>query len=188
VTPFEEIAARGRRDVESSKRTNANVCIGIGVIFAVFAAVSFIVAIVLAALAAGAEVEAQNGGWLAVGFAVGVAVFGLMFVALAALLIVIGRKGLQRLARGQRLRATGVRGLATVLSYSASDFKVDGATNWRVAVRIALDGRPPLEMSLSVPVVRGEGGRIYQGATLPVLVNPADTSEAMVDFDAPPDT
>ncbi len=185
MTPLEEITERGRRNVESSKRTNAYVAIGVGVMFAVFAGVSLIVAVGLALVALRVASEVENGAPLAFGAAAGVAVFGLLFFALAVVLIRLGKKGLRGIGRGQRLRAVGVRGHATVLSYTESNFRVDGETNWQVAVRIALDGRPPWETRLNVPVVRGQGARIYQGATLPVLVNPQDTSEAMVDFDAP---
>ncbi len=184
VTPLEEITERGRRDVESAKRTNAYVAIGIGVMFAVFAAVSLIAALVSVVVAVRVASEVDHGAGLALGFVGGVAVFGLVFVALAVLLIRLGKKGLQAIERGKRLRASGVRGHATVLSYTESNFKVDGETNWQVLVRIALDGRAPWETNLNVPVVRGQGGRIYQGATLSVLVNPQDPSEAMVDFDA----
>ncbi len=184
VTPLEEITERGRRNVESAKRTNAYVAIGIGVMFAVFAAVSLIIALVLVVVAVRVAGEVDQGAGLALGFVFAVGVFGLLFVALAVLLISLGKKGLRAIDRGQRLRATGVRGSATVLSYTESNFKVDGETNWRVVVRIALDGRAPWETNLNVPVVRGQGGRIYQGATLSVLVNPQDPSEAMVDFDA----
>jgi len=184
VTPLQEIEERGRRNVENAKRLNANICIGIGVLFVVFAVLCFIGAIGLIALASRAQTEVNGGGGLAIGSALAVLVFGLFWGALAALLIWLGKRGLRGIARGQRLRATGVRGHATVLSYTESNLKVDGATNWQVAVRVALAGRPPWDMNLNVPVVRGEGGRIYTGATLPVLIDPADPSEVMVDFDA----
>ncbi len=183
MTPRQEIIERGRRNVEGAKRTNAIVCLVIGGLFGLFALGCFIAAALtlVAGLAVGDEVDGARGMGMAGAISVGA--FGLFWCALTVLLVTLGRRGLSKLERAQRLRTSGVRGTATVISYVESNFQVDGETNFQLAVRIALDGRPPWDMSLDTPVVRGDGGRIYQGATLPVLVNPANPAEVMVVWD-----
>src|SRR5947209_8151810 len=100
MTPGQiEVQERERRSFERSKRTNAIVCVVIGVMFGLFALVCFIGA---------AMVVASDEP----GSAIGAGVFGLFWTALAALLLGLGVRGLARFNRNARLRATGVRGTA----------------------------------------------------------------------------
>jgi membrane protein implicated in regulation of membrane protease activity len=128
MTPLQEITERGRRNVERVKRTNAIVCIVLGTIFGTFALVCFVIAIRVAAVSGALR-----------GAAVGAGVFGLFWCALTALLVMIGRRGLKKLERDRRLRTSGTRAMATVLNYNESSLRVDGATNWRLGLRVALD-------------------------------------------------
>jgi hypothetical protein len=168
-----EILERGQRNVDRSKRLNAKVCIGVGALFALFALACFGTA--LMALVAGG-----------VASAVGVGVFGLFWTALTALLLWLGVSGLRKVARDERLRSSGVRARGIVLGYSESSFRVDGATQWQLSLRIEMEGRPPWDATTSVAVVGGQGARIYEGATLAVLVNASDPREVLVDLLADP--
>jgi hypothetical protein len=178
MTPLEEIRERGRRNIESARRTNAIVCLVIGTVFGFFALGCVVTAVGLV-VAAGS----LGAGDASVGAAVGVGVFGLFWCAMTVLLVALGRRGLKKIDRDRRLRTSGVRGWGTVLNYSESSFMVDGATNWQLALRVALEGRPPYDVMANVGVVRGEGARIYQGATLPVLVDPGNPTDVMVVLD-----
>lgn len=144
------------------------VCIVLGAVFALFALGCF-----------GLGASWMAGGAPAAGFAP-VLAFGLFWCALATLLLWLGLRGRGRLQRDERLRSSGLRGRATVLSYSDSRLKVDGATIFELSLRIELEGRPPWDVNRKEGVMRL--GRIHNGATLPVLVSPGDPTELMIDW------
>lgn len=162
-----EVIDRAYRGVESAKRTNAIVCVVLGVMFALFALPCF----------AGAAVAAFAGG---LGEVLGVGLFGLFWAALSALLLALGVGGLKKIGRNERLRASGVRGKATVMSYTESSLVVDGETKFKLSLRIEIEGRAPWDVMVNEPVPNT--GRIYTNALLPVLVNPADPRELMIDW------
>ncbi len=167
MTPLEEIRERGRRNIEGAKRLNAIVCVVIGALFALFALGCF-VGVAVAAIASDAST------------AIGVGVFGLFWSALTALLLGLGLRGLGRIKRDERLRTTGVRAKATILSYVESKLMVDGMNKFQLSLRIEVEGRAPWEVSINEAVMRG--AKIYTGATLPILVNAADPRDFMIDW------
>jgi len=173
----QEVLERGRRSVASAKRLNAKVCIGLGIPFAFFALACFAGAL-MSLVAGGVEGEMSAG----ISAGVGVGIFGLFWTALSALLLWLGVSGLQALDREERLRTAGVRARGIVLSYSESSTRVDGATKWQLSLRIEQEGRPPWNVTTTTSVVRGDGAKIFEGASLPVLVSATDPSQLTVDW------
>jgi hypothetical protein len=173
----QEVIERGRRNIANAKRLNAKICIGIGVPFAFFALACFVGA-VMSLVAGGVEGEMSAG----IGAGVGVGVFGLFWAALSALLLWLGVSGLRALDREERLRTSGVRARGIVLSYSESSTRVDGATKWQLSLRVEQEGQPPRNVTTTTAVMRGDGGKIFEGASLPVLVSASDPSELTVDW------
>jgi hypothetical protein len=95
-----------------------------------------------------------------------------------------GLRPLRRQALQTRLRASGVRGKATVVSYAEAPFVVGRyapRSMFRLQLRVEVPGRPPWEVS-RVETVRNSG-RIYTNAILPVLVDPAKPSDLVIDWD-----
>jgi len=171
----QEAFDRARRELEKAKRTNAIVSLTIGGIFVGIAVVCFIGAL---ALIVGGLVEDEVAG--GTGAAMGVGAFGLFWAATGGLLLFLGQRGLARSNLQKRLREMGVRGTATVLEHTESNLRVDGATMFFLKMRIELPGRPSWELSRNEPVERSS--KVFQGAMLPVLVDPADPSQLMIDW------
>ncbi len=171
----QEAFDRARRELEKAKRTNAIVSLTIGGIFVGIALVCFLGAL---GLIVGGLVEGEVAG--GAGAAMGVGAFGLFWAATGGLLLVLGWRGLARSNLQKRLREMGVRGTATVLEYTASNLRVDGATMFSLKMRIELPGRPSWELSRNEPVERSS--KVFHGATLPVLVDPADPSQLVIDW------
>jgi hypothetical protein len=115
-----------------------------------------------------------------IGMAAGAAVFGLFWVGLSALGLRIGVPGLRRSDRERRLRATGLRGTATVMELRRRGEQELAETPYDLALRVELGERPPTMVSVSeeVPV----GSNVAQGVALPVLVDPNDPNDLMVDW------
>ena len=163
-----EVRDRSRHRVDSSRRTNAAVSMGLGGLFAVFAGACFSGAL------ATAISESSAGAGAALG------AFGIFWALLAGLLVWLGRRGLSALRRNERLRASGVRGKATVVRFRESKFMVDGMTKFELALRVEVQGKPAWDLTLNEPVPRPE--LVYTNATLPVLVDASDPSEAIIDW------
>jgi hypothetical protein len=62
MTPLEEIRERGRRNVESARRTNAVVCIVIGSVFGFFALGCFVIAVGIVVSAGPGDVSVGAAG------------------------------------------------------------------------------------------------------------------------------
>jgi hypothetical protein len=162
--------ARIRRQQDGWKRIGAFTCLAVGGLFAIFAAGCFVAAV--PALASGDPDTGQM-------------VFGLFWVAMAGAFIFAGVRGHKRLATCRRLRATGVRGFATVLEWKDAIYTSNGQSVYVMRLQISLEGRSPWEAKVRDTVSASSTvGAVYTNAKLPVLVDPVDPRVFMVDWDA----
>ena len=86
-----------------------------------------------------------------------------------------------RRRRAERLRTAGMRGQATVLEVSDSNITVNNNPMIKLRMRVAIPNHPPYEVSKRMVVSRIGVGQYMPGSQLPVLVDPANPKDVMID-------
>jgi hypothetical protein len=86
-----------------------------------------------------------------------------------------------RRRRAIRLRTAGMRGTATILAISDSNVTINQNPMVNLRLRVNIANHPPYEVTKRHVASRIAVGRFVPGATLPVLVDPADPTDVMID-------
>lgn len=86
-----------------------------------------------------------------------------------------------RRRRATRLRAAGKRGSATILSVSDSNVTINNDPMINMRLRVHIPNRPPYEVTRRQVISRIAVGQFVPGAVLPVLVDPEDPNDVMID-------
>jgi hypothetical protein len=104
---------------------------------------------------------------------------GLFFVALGGGLVSVGARPLRHLALRKRLRTVGVRGFGTVLEWDESESSA-GLTIYKMKLNVAVPGQHPYTVRVrEISFIQS----VYTNLTLPVLVDPANARNVVVDWD-----
>lgn len=96
-------------------------------------------------------------------------------------------------ADGDRLRSVGVPARAVLLSVKDTGMTLGGTTLAAarenpvadLELEVDLDGHEPYQLTVRQMVPRLAVARLVPGTELPVLVDPADRQQVLVDWDAP---
>jgi hypothetical protein len=167
---IDEAKARHRREGDRIQRNGAVAPLVIGIVFLAFALGCFVVTVVDAV---GAEFGSPHAGLLAW------PLFGLFWAALGGGLAFVGARTLRHLALRKRLRTAGVRGFGTVLEWEESESSA-GLTIYKMKLNVAVPGQHPCSVRVrEIAFVQS----VYTNLTLPVLVDPADARNVVVDWD-----
>ncbi len=167
---LDEARARDRREGDRIQR---NVALGpllAGILFLAFALGCLILAVVNAVgvLTAGSP-PAQVLGWL---------LFGLFWAGLGGGLAFVGGRNWRHLALRKRLRTVGVRGFGTVLEWDESES--NGLTIYKMKLRVEVPGQHPYTLRVrEISFIQ----TVHTNLTLPVLVDPANSRNVVVDWD-----
>ncbi len=153
-------------NAERALRSGANVRLGIGVVFGGFGAV-----VLRFLLTAPANVRTST--------VIGVSLFALLWVVLAAVFIRSGLWVRRRVAQRERLRLIGTPAMATVLSCQVSSWRVDGETPCTLRLLVELPGKEPWTLTVRDAFRQSFG--FYPDAKVKVLVNEDDPQDVMVD-------
>lgn len=86
-----------------------------------------------------------------------------------------------RRRRANRLRTAGMRGTATILAITDSNVTINQNPMVNLRLRVNIANHPPYEVTKRQVISRIAVGQFVPGATLPVLVDPADPSDVMID-------
>lgn len=126
-----------------------------------------------APVALGAVVLAVVGAMSNVGLFIPAAICAVF----GGLMLFLGVFNIRDVARTDRLRREGLRGLATIQSY-----KERGSNSFQLVLRVELPSREPYEVRTR-QYVGSNWTSITTDATLPVLVSPGDPQDLMFLFD-----
>ena len=99
----------------------------------------------------------------------------------STLLIIIGSFlivylfGRSRRKRAENLAATGVQGVANILSLEDTGMRINDNPRVKIGMQITLPGRAPyqLEKTMVLPIIRMS--QVQPGATVHVMVDPNDS-------------
>lgn len=86
-----------------------------------------------------------------------------------------------RRRRAGRLRAAGMRGSATILSVSDSNVTINNDPMINMRLQVNIPNHAPYEVTKRQVVSRIAVGQFMPGAVLPVLVDPEDPDDVMID-------
>lgn len=86
-----------------------------------------------------------------------------------------------RRRRARRLRAAGKRGSATILSVSDSNVTINNDPMVNLRLQVHIPNHPPYEVTKRQVISRIAVGQFVPGAVLPVLVDPEDPDDVMID-------
>lgn len=106
---------------------------------------------------------------------------GVTFLAVGGLLTGIDLWLAARRRRAVRLRTAGMRGSATILSVSDSNVTINNDPMINMRLRVNISNHPPYEVDKRQVISRIAIGQFVPGAVLPVLVDPADPKDVMID-------
>lgn len=142
------------------------VCLGISLI-----------SVVAPAVTGGGEAAWFAGGTIAFSMAVtGVSLIGpgAGLLVTAAIPGWIGRR-LRAVSRKEALLLTkGIDGQAEVVSVEPTNVTVDGVPRYHIALRVAQQGKPPVDATVGATLTAAQARRVQPGSTVPVLVDPDD--------------
>jgi hypothetical protein len=163
-----EIAGRLRAAQIAGKRSNAIVMFAVGGTFGLIGLVCFGMALT-GLVTGGLDRDVL--------FAI---CFGSFWCLLAGLLCYIGLRYHRSVARERRLRAIGTHGTATVVGYQETAIRVDGCPRVHLSLRVVVPQRGAWDVQMTENVPRM--GKVVTGASLPILVNPSDPTDMLVDW------
>ena len=86
-----------------------------------------------------------------------------------------------RRRRANRLRTAGMRGTATILSVSDSNVTINENPMVNLRLRVNIANHPPYEVSKRQVISRIAVGQFVPGATFPVLVDPSNPTDVLID-------
>jgi hypothetical protein len=86
-----------------------------------------------------------------------------------------------RRRRADRLRTAGMRGTATILSVSDSNVTINQNPMVNMRLRVNIANHPTYEVTKRQVISRLAVGQFVPGATLPVLVDPANPTDVVID-------
>jgi hypothetical protein len=187
----DELRQREREAMASGRRTNGYVMLGIGGLFLVFALACFGGAITMLVASGGSSGSSSSASrhhghspaptaGPPAAAAGGPAAFGLFWVALGGGMFYIGVRYMRADRRDKRLRASGIKGSASVKSYKESSMVVDGNTSFELMLEVEVPGRASwvVKQSDYVP----HPWAVTTGADLPVFVDPNNPNDVMIDW------
>lgn len=163
-----EIAQRQRDATESARSANGWLMLILGGIFLAIGVVCFV-------LGAGSMISSKK-----LHGSAGIYAFGLFWLISGGVLFSIGLRYHRAIRREKLLRAQGVAGKATVISYQMLPVYLDGNQRVSMVLRVEIPGQPPRMVKFSEFALRSDC--IVTGAELPVFVNPKKTDDLLVDW------
>jgi hypothetical protein len=175
-----EAAARERRQRDVAQRRSTLSSLVLGSVFLAFGVGCLVIAAVetVGALSDGissfGDMPAGVLGW---------PLFGMFWLATGGLMVFRDARNRRQLANRRRLRATGLRGTGTVLESEREESERQESELgmvYRLKLSVSVEGRHPYDVRLREVPNRG----VYAELTLPVLVDPADPRNVMVDWHA----
>lgn len=137
---------------------------GLGALFALMAAAFVVVTVTTDSIVGGT-------------FTLLAVTFGLT----AGVLLAIDQWLAARRRRANRLRSAGMRGTATILGVTDSNVTVNQNPMINMRLRVTIANHPPYEVTKRQVISRLAVGQFVPGATLPVLVDPANPTDVMID-------
>ena len=151
-----------------------------------------VVCVVLALISMAAPLLAGGGegAWAAGGtgaFAFGTTAFSLGVTAaslapFAIILLWIGKRLRANARRTAELRERGVDAYGEVLDISTTGMSVNDVPQYRIKLKVTLEGKDPVEASVDKLLGPAAAARFQPGTVVPVLVDPEDPTR--VDLDA----
>ncbi|MDB4994140.1 MAG: hypothetical protein JWM74_1572 [Myxococcaceae bacterium] len=160
-----ELLDRRREAFLGKRNENGWVMLGIGGLFLLFGVGLAVITVV--AIVAGADGR-------------GPAAFGAFWLGLGGFLFYIGVRYRAAGVREKKLRASGLAGRATVVSYLPSALVLDGNPQVHFVLQVELPGRAPYDVRQSDYVPRMEV--VTRGRDFPVFVNPRNGQDVLVDW------
>ena len=172
---IDEAKARHRREGDRIQRSSAVAPFVVGIVFLAFAVGCLIATAIEAvgALSGGitdfASLPAALLFW---------PLFSLLWAGLGGTLVFVGGRALRQLALRKRLRTIGLRGFGTVLEWEESG--ANASTVYRMKLNVTVPGRHPYVVRVREATFIQS---VYTNLTLPVLVDPANARNVVVDWD-----
>jgi hypothetical protein len=84
--------------------------------------------------------------------------------------------------KAARLRASGVDGTATITSLHDGGMSAGNTRLFEIGMRVSAPDRPPYDVTHATYVPAASLGRLFQGGTYPVKIDPNDPNDVLLDL------
>ena len=135
------------------------------------------------AMAAFGLLDAGPGG---MGSLLGLGLTGFIFAVVGLILLPIGIVMLRNKSRDERIRREGIAGSATITDIAETNMTINDRPVLGLSLNVTVPGRSPYAVQKRITMPWNAMGRIAVGATVPVMVDPNDPDDIVIDWVSAP--